>query len=189
MSVSSISPQDRDEIFRITRDKVLAQHGTLVGRCLSFAWHGYQTIRSRQNAPRVAIQAGSASWPRIPKELDDGKVNTHLTYRFELDSFSTARFLFALLGITNEQHLENGDIPLPEIHVWLGLPDTHEIIDFTTGTWPQACQEILGEAWLAPQPPEYFWGSSLPNDVRYNPDWRATVMMIELLVSQGRAYP
>ncbi len=188
MSVRSISPQDRDEIFCRTRDKVLEEQGSLVGQCLSFAWHGYETIRSYPNAPQVVIQAGSASWPRIPMEHDDGKIMTHLSYQFEFDSASTTQFLGKLLGVS-ENSEEDTPYSLPEIHIWLALPESKELVDFTIGTWPLACEGILGEPWLAPPPPEYFWGSVLPPFVRYVPNWRATVLMFELLLAQGRIYP
>ena len=44
---------------------------------------------------------------------------------------------------------------LPEMHVWLGCPETGEVIDFTTGFWPAACKVLLGQDWLAAEPPAF----------------------------------
>ncbi|WP_171470578.1 hypothetical protein [Frigoriglobus tundricola] len=80
---------------------------------------------------------------------------------------------------------------LPEMHVWLACPESTEVIDFTTGLWPEACREATGEEWLAPHPPDYLWtfGSRLPQSVRYVPDRTAIDLVIAVLHLQGREYP
>ena len=84
-----------------------------------------------------------------------------------------------------------GGLSLPEIHVWLGCPDTGEIIDFTTGLWPAACRATLGMGWLAALPPPYFWnfGPRRPPGVNYQPARDAIDCVVELLRLQGREYP
>ena len=117
--------------------------------CLAFAWEGYRIIKEWPGAPRTLIQAGSAGWPRIPPHLDDGVSPTHFAYEGDPDS-GLARL--AADGIFRLVEREDGRtaLSLPEMHVWLGCPDTGELLDFTTGLWPQACQAILGLPWLAP---------------------------------------
>ena len=80
---------------------------------------------------------------------------------------------------------------LPEMHVWLACPESGEVIDFTTGTLPQACLSTIGEPWLAPTPPEYLWtfGTRLPAGVRYVPDRDAIDLAIAVLRLQNREYP
>jgi hypothetical protein len=77
------------------------------------------------------------------------------------------------------------------MHVWLASPDSGEVIDFTTGLWPEACRETIGEQWLAERPPEYLWtfGSRLPAGVRYMPDRDAIDLVIAVLRLQDREYP
>ena len=80
---------------------------------------------------------------------------------------------------------------LPEMHVWLACPDSGELIDFSTGLWPEACREMIGEEWLAERPPEYLWtfGTRLPAGVRYMPDREAIDLVIAVLRLQDREYP
>jgi hypothetical protein len=185
MPVQSLNKTIRDDIFRRTKNLILEQSGTLIGNCLEYAWHGYQILKSYPSALRTIIQAGSAEWPRIPKELDDGLCNTHFAYVWNPDDPLT-RLWFE--GFVRQ---EKNAISLPEVHIWLACPDTQELIDFTTGTWPEACRKVIGEERLAEQPPEYLWtfGSRLPDGVRYIPDRSAIDLVIQILTLQGREYP
>jgi hypothetical protein len=59
---------------------------------------------------------------------------------------------------------------LPEIHVWVGLPDQNELLDFATKFLPeQAANE--GLAWRTSHPPNFLWcgPSELPEGVLYKP--------------------
>lgn len=92
---------------------------------------------------RVGVQGGTASWRRLPEELDDGVVATHFSYVLELDSpTGLARWARDLL---------------PEMHVWAILPDREEAVDLTLGDLPEQC-EIAGRLpWLMPRPPAFGW--------------------------------
>ncbi len=190
MPVQKLNRTIRDDIFRRTLAAVSAEQPHLTGNCLEFAWHGYQIIKSFPGAPRTIIQAGSAQWPRVPPELDDGVSPTHFAYEWNPEHPVTRLFL---TGFTPLVQRADGHTAasLPEMHVWLGCPDSEEIIDFTTGLWPAACQATLGEDWLAEHPPEYLWtfGSRLPKDVRYIASREAIEVVIEVLRQQGREYP
>lgn len=107
---------------------------------------------------RALIQAGSASWARVTPAQDDGVSPTHLSYVWEPNSATTRDRI--------RQNL------MPELHVWACLPDALEIVDLTTGFWPEQCRRALGLDWPGDLPPDYFWGTvdEVPDGVLYKPD-------------------
>jgi hypothetical protein len=188
MPVQVLNKTIRDELYRRTLEAV--QSPMLTGQCLEFAWHGYRIIKDWPGSPRTIIQAGSAQWPRIPPELDDGVSPTHFAYEWHADS-AAARLVRA--GVTPIIPRADGLVAasLPEMHAWLACPSSDEIIDFTTGLWPAACMATIGLPWPGPRPPEYLWtfGTKLPPLVRYIPDSEAIDLVILILRQQGREYP
>ena len=60
---------------------------------------------------------------------------------------------------------------LPEIHVWVGLPDQNELLDFSTKFLPQQSAKD-GLAWRTAPPPDFLWcgPSELPAGVISKPD-------------------
>jgi hypothetical protein len=115
---------------------------------------------------------------------------THFAYEWDPESEIARLFRSGIVPVVRHAGGHVGT-SLPEMHVWLGCPDTGEIIDFTTGLWPAACAATLGQEWLAPPPPEYVWtfGARLPEGVRYAPDRDAIDTVISLLRRRGRQYP
>jgi len=99
------------------------------------------------------------SWPKIKlPEEDDGVCNTHFTYLWEPQSPQT-RF-----RISNNQ--------MPEMHVWVILPDRQEILDMTTYYLKMNHDGSMPDSkWTAPDPPDYLWCryNKLPPYVIYNP--------------------
>jgi hypothetical protein len=65
---------------------------------------------------------------------------------------------------------------LPEIHVWVGLLDTNEIVDFSTGHLREIAEEC-GLTWATPDPPDYVWAGAdtMPEGVVYTPNMDATL--------------
>jgi hypothetical protein len=112
---------------------------------------------------KLGMQAGSCSWPRIKPEEDDGVVATHFSYVWELN----AKTIY---------ELRNG--LLPEIHVWAGDPETQEIIDCTTASWPRQCKKLTGAEWTAVTPPDFIWMPAKDvfdtHGAYYEPDLQAT---------------
>lgn len=193
MPVQVLNKSARDDIHCRTLAAVRAELGVevdLSGQCLEFGWHCYRIIRDWPGAPRTLIQAGSAQWPRVPPELDDGVSPTHFAYEWDPQSAFARLVRSGTIPVARraDGHLA---LSLPEIHVWLGCPDTGEIIDFTTGQWPAACRAALGLEWLAPLPPAYFWnfGTRRPHGVNYLAERDAIDCVIALLQLQGREYP
>jgi hypothetical protein len=200
MAVQVLNRSIRDEIYRRTLAAVkreIARTGgnpeepmALIGQCLEFAWQGYCVIKEWPGAPRTIIQAGSAQWPRIPPELDDGVSPTHFSYQWEGDSAVTRLVRAGMVPIVRRP---DGQVAtsLPEMHVWLACPESRELIDFTTGQWPTACKVLLGQEWLAADPPAYLWtfGTRCPSGVHYRPERDAIATVVHLLHQQGRQYP
>jgi hypothetical protein len=136
------------------------------GLCLYYAhhtasilWrHGYQAV----------IQAGSHQWPCVRRDEDDGTINTHFAYIWTPHSPESA--LSVALG------------NLPEIHVWVGLVDRQEIVDFTTRHLLAASldREMI---WTAARPPRYLWCpvGQVPDWVVYQPDRGASIYACTLL--------
>jgi hypothetical protein len=105
------------------------------------------------------IQAGSISWPMIAKEEDDGVCSTHFSYMWE--------------GFTPHNVNRLACRLLPEMHVWVALPDERQVVDFSTGELPEQAKRA-GFVWTGPKPPDYLWDTHIPEGVRYAPDLDAT---------------
>ena len=200
MPVQPLNQTARDEIYRRTLAAVkgeIARVGgdpddpaALLGQCLEFAWQGYLLIKGWPGAPRTVIQGGSAQWTRVPPEMDDGVSPTHFAYVWDPEAPLTR---LARQGVLTALRRPDGQVApsLPEMHVWLGCPDTNEVIDFTVGFWPAACKALTGLEWPAPLPPDYLWclGPRRPRRVNYIPDGEAVAVAVNLLRRQGRDYP
>ena len=119
------------------------------------------------------LQAGSAFWPRIRPEDDDGVVSTHFGYRWNgVDDPLTASFLAAGR--------------LPELHVWLALSPTFcpvvdgpVLIDPTTGDWPERAS-LADLEWTAAQPPEFLWATEAEYDALAGVSYRADPVACEV---------
>ena len=86
------------------------------GLCLYYAHHTAAVLR--RHGLSAVIQAGSLQWPRVRHEEDDGRIDTHFAYMWTPSAADSA--LSVALG------------NLPEMHVWVGIVDRQEIVDFTT---------------------------------------------------------
>lgn len=130
------------------------------GYCIQWA---HATLdRLAEEGIRATLQAGTMMWPIVDSEQDDGIRMSHFSYKWEWDSIVT-RYRMAI------------DV-LPEIHAWCGIVETREIIDLTTGFFPQLCAKTSGLEWIGVKPPAYLWAriDMLPPRVYYIPDARAT---------------
>jgi hypothetical protein len=116
----------------------------------------------------VVIQAGSLQWPRVLRSEDDGVMNTHFAYQWTPGAYDSA----VSVAMGN----------LPEMHVWVGLLDSQEIVDFTTRHLTLAAAR-RGMAWTAPRPPSYLWcpANGLPDWVVYRPNRDASIYACTLL--------
>lgn len=113
------------------------------GACLYLAYFGALELAGIGFRP--LLQAGSAGWPRVRPEGDDGAVMTHFSYVWAPEEEKSRRARASGL--------------MPEMHVWIGLPDTEEIVDFSTGLFPVQAKKLMGYDWPEDLlPPDYFWG-------------------------------
>ena len=136
------------------------------GLCLYYAHHTAATLR--KHGHQAVIQAGSLQWPRIRQEEDDGVMNTHFAY--EWSPRDPASAMSVALG------------NLPEMHVWVGIVDRQEIVDFTT-RYLKTAATALGMAWTAADPPNYLWcpANQTPDWVVYRPNRDASMYACVLL--------
>ena len=172
----------RPSLVRSPQDAMIAEASALAaaqcrwlglapeGACLVYA-AAILGIAQRQGL-RLVLQAGSAFWPRMTPEQDDGVSPTHFGY--EWDPPNVAR------------HLAAGH--LPEMHAWAGDPVTQDLVDLTTGQFPAQCQRMLGAGWPGVRPPLTWWGParSLPDGVSYTPNRDATRLAMQLLADLPR---
>lgn len=124
------------------------------GMCLYWAAAAYQALSVR--GYDALLQAGSLNWPIIPPWLDDGVGATHFSFEFEPHTVMS-QFL-----------MSNGQ--LPEMHVWVKLRATDEIIDLTTGFLQEQSRRLTSLPWLTDEPPPYLWSRELPSGVHYRPN-------------------
>jgi hypothetical protein len=155
--------QIADEIERALRP--LETRGT-PGLCLYFAHIVALTLH--RHGLRPCIQAGSLQWPRMTRAEDDGQVSTHFAYMWAPEDPRSRAALAAGR--------------LPEIHAWVGLPDTQELIDFSTRHLKDAAR-AAGLDWTADDPPPFVWArpDALPDWVVYTPNRQATLLAAGLI--------
>jgi hypothetical protein len=138
---------------------------------------GYRAIQKYLPKERVIIQAGTCYWPRKPRS----ECRPDELYQFgcQWSPDDPASIEQMLLG------------NLPEMHVWLALPERQEIIDFSCDQFPEACLRLTGNNWPGPRPPSYFWQKAedegWPEGVIYHPEETATSYAGKRIVQLLRA--
>jgi hypothetical protein len=125
-------------------------------RCFYYGIRGVEILR-KAGLPAV-LQAGSCTWPRIRPEQDDGKIMTHFGYLWSPHEPASQRAL--ALGV------------MPEMHVWAADPEANEIIDFSTGFFPEQAKALVGMDWPGDPPPTYLWSgpTTMPRGAQYEPN-------------------
>lgn len=170
--IQSLNKHGRDTAYRQVRDLVNSALGAWGtghgGMCLYYAMIGREVVRKLPGVPRVVVQAGTAYWPRVDPSEDDGVMPLQFGYEWQPHQ--------AL------EPLPNGQIRLPEMHVWLGCPDTQEVIDFSTAHLPDECLRATGYEWRTHRY-DYLWClmKRLPAGVIYRPEREATILAEEII--------
>lgn len=147
----------KDRIVAAARSKV--NNGDAGGLCLHLAIAlGRELAR---HGIRAVLQAGSAQWRCMDE--DDGVSPTHFAYMWELSAQ------------TKQRVAEN---KLPELHCWIGIPSTQEIVDISTRHLVEEAERRAGIKWTAPLPPDYIWAGAknFPQDCHYMVDMTATAI-------------
>jgi hypothetical protein len=157
-------PHQRDQIVRDARKVYAAVFDSLAGGIIVVEHAGclYHTAAliyaAHQHGVDLMLQAGTAAWPRMPIEDDDGEVHTHFAYEWQgLTDPATQKTIAA--GI------------MPEMHVWAAHIEEGALIDITTRYLPKQCRMQGGMEWLAEAPPDYLWapGKEIPDAWLYTP--------------------
>jgi hypothetical protein len=154
------------------REQPEDERGPIGSYCLWWAYHLTCVLRG-MDIP-AQIQAGTAYWPRLRQDQDDGLPTTlpHFGYQYTPSTGDLVR-----IAVFHR---------LPEMHVWVGIPGADgfppTIIDPTTQWWPDLCRLRIGKDWPGDKPPLYFWGSKAPPGVVYEPH-REAIRLCYIILS------
>lgn len=121
---------------------------------------------------KAMLQAGTALWPRIRRDQDDGVQTTHWGYVYDP------------LSQEAEDQYRAGQ--LPDLHAWVAIVGKQEVVDFTVGQQPLKCQMELGLSCI--EYPRYFWGRSeqaVEGWIRYIANQSAMRACYEALHAEG----
>jgi hypothetical protein len=160
-----ISQQKKDQVYQEARRLLIKMYGNDKadgGSCLYWSKIAINLLASM--GLRAILQAGDLQWQMVPHELDDGVSSTHFSYMWS----------------DKRDMIFNPSGELPEIHVWVGLPEQNEIVDFSTGGFKKRAIEHHGLPWLGPDPPLYLWGPP-PDRTIYHPFLEATLFAKKLI--------
>lgn len=162
-----MNDQEKDAIYWRVHEAVLNDSGRekmLTGRaCLNWMVHG--AIALGAFGIRSIAQAGTAHFRFLPAHLDDGVCDTH--HGFEWSPY------------TPQSMAKIAEGQLPEIHCWLAIPETREIVDFSTGYIHHGCPH----PWQADPLSRYLWrreGDSHPGCV-YRPHPEAILFLLNFM--------
>ncbi len=160
---------DTELLYQQTRHQFLRWYGPQtieLAACVYWALAGFAVLRRAGLNP--LIQAGSLYWRILPRELDDGRANTHFSYQWEpLHPHSLGAII-------------RGE--LPEMHIWIALrlEDGPVIADFSTSTLKREAVTTFGIDWRTPDPPRYVLGKP-PRDACYEPKMDAILLALRIL--------
>lgn len=164
---------NKDQIYQETVRQYHEWYGKnfrKAGTCMYWALTG--GLIFQRHGIRSLLQAGTMLWPAFE---EDGVNSTHFGYEWSPeDPASQAAFALGMF---------------PEIHIWLALPDTQEIVDFSVKHLPKACKldPTMSRVWTKPFPPEYLWATKdeMPDGVIYRPEIPAMNWMLSRLRKDG----
>jgi hypothetical protein len=168
MSARLFNEAEKDFIVADIHSRMFASGSlSLEGACLYWARMTGVYLHARYDVD-TRLRAGSMCWPCVAPSEDDGKSPTHYSYVWDPDDPLSQAALAA--GI------------MPELHAWIEIPDTHEIIDLTT-RYLMSRATRAGLKWSASPPPPYLWTTrdKLPEGVIYRADPVATRFVVYLL--------
>ncbi len=134
-----------DEVIQEARDRAALLNLRHPNRgCLYLAWS--LAVVLQDQGCDAQIQAGTAQFLAVPAELDDGVSPNAYSYVYEPEVWTPE---------ATARSFETGQ--LPEMHCWVAIVSTGEIIDASLRDQP-GLAEIAGIKWTAPRP-DYFWGT------------------------------
>ena len=160
-----MNAQQKEAIYWRVKDKVLevsnlAKPYPADMSHLSLYWTYFLFEELRTAGVSACVQAGSISWLLVPKNVPAGdyKGARHFTRTWDLKS-KASKLALRIRG-------------LPEMHTWVGIPSTQEIVDLSTGFLPAEYNSHNREGWpVSTLPPSYVWNrvDQLPPGAWYTP--------------------
>lgn len=164
---------DKAQIYREVFDQYREWYGEehmKQGACFYWTLTGLGVLL--RHGIRGCLQAGTFAWPIIPFDEDDGKLETasHFCYEYEFNA--------------EKERLAFAGKYFPEIHIWIGLPDTQEIVDFSTKFLPHLVTTKHGLPWRTPPPPDYIWHTKaqMPERVLYRVQEQACRFVVQKML-------
>lgn len=162
--MKEINPERKQRIFNKVKATFLERYGDEIPinrACVFLTKIGMEVI-AKELPYRALVQAGSMNWEIVPPEKDDGKILTH--FGFEWSPYNAISQAAMAQGL------------LPEMHVWIALPELQEIIDFATAGFPEFVTDELHLDWMSPPPPAFLWTKKegMPRGCYYTPNLEAT---------------
>jgi hypothetical protein len=166
MKRSTLETQaERDRLVRSVREYMAKVYcgKDVKSACLywAFATIGFLKLEG----VRAIIQAGTAWWPWPAG--DENQENPYFGYTWNFRSPVTAIALATGSPV--------------QMHAWVAIPSTDELIDLTTAFWPDRFQAATGRPWKGERPPDYLWAAEPPDGVIYEPDVAAIYVAGESL--------
>lgn len=159
---------NKDEVFAAVQKRMLEWYGpfTTGGRCLYWMHTGLATLFHEF---KILAQpaAGSAGW-------DWGDAQWEFIFGSEPDA---------------RTYGDPSASPLPEMHCWIYLPITQEVIDFSMCELAQTIRAITREDWNV-KVPRYIWSKpeALHPSAIYIPNRAATTLAVAA-ISAGMNEP
>lgn len=173
--MDAITTADKDKLYDKVQARMARWYGITMERagmsCLYYMHAGLVTLD--QAGIQCVPAAGTAQWQIAP---DTGSNHTYFAFEWG-GSKEGARHATISAGKT----------PLPEMHCWIWLPQTQEVVDFSAGYIPTIAK-ALGFTFELPPPPSYIWArpkSLFPRSV-YWPNRDATQYAIATLVADRK---
>jgi hypothetical protein len=108
-----------------------------------------------------------------------GQFDTNLAYVWSPEDKTSREAYLRIKDALKQQVLPTIQV-LPEVHCWVALPQTREVIDLTTSGFADEFERLTGQRAPADRPPPpYFWGTS---DItkQYAPEEEACEMLFLL---------
>ena len=171
--MQELTTTQKDAIHRRVQDRMRRWYGEDREKngmaCLYWMHAGMVTLN--QHGIQCWPAAGTA---RFHIQPDDGKM-THFSFEWNGDPNAELR---------RQATLSGDQTSLPEMHCWIYLPSTEEVVDFSTGHLPTLAK-AMGFEWKVTPPPSYIWSrvQSLYPRAIYIPKRDATKLAIATLVA------
>lgn len=183
-----LTSERRNEIFHVVSERMLSTWGEAAPR-LCLHWAHYTIAALKKIGVTACLQAGDAFWPVVPPDQWEYSKQPINNFGYAWSDLNLPQVDFARRAMA----VADGAV-LPEIPAWVGIVDTQELIDLTTGFWVDNLRGMFPQPWLAATPPPYLWSTmdEMPDHVYYRPHQEATLfaaLVLRLIDMKGELPP